>query len=280
MIDEQTPPRPELQHSPLSETLKARLANLRHSPVVLVLWICLTVLGVIAQPYDSYGILPVWARVLYWGGIVGIGIVAADLVDCLARRLTPDGHRIKIAVKAVGLATLFLSPVFIAWNELFVLMFPDMDDSPLLITFRVFATSIPVFALIEALRPNEVRGSEVAPYEEPAPEPCPEALRPRLSVRLQCPDAKILRLSANNHLIDVISERGIEQIRMRFADAVLEMEPVPGCCVHRSHWVALDAIEGLKRYKDKLFVRLSNGDEIPVSRTYRPELEAARPDLF
>lgn len=280
MSDELIPPKANLPHDPLPQTLIARLAHLRRSPVALVLWACLTVLGVVAQPYDSYGLLPVWARVLYWGGVAGAGIVAADLVDCIARRLTPDGHRVKIAAKAVILATVLLSPVFIAWNELFVLMFPDMDDDPLLITFRVFATSIPVFALIEALRPNEARSSEAFPHETSAPEPCPEALRPRLAVRLQYPDARILRLSANNHLIDVISDQGTEQIRMRFADAVLEMEPVTGCCVHRSHWVALDAIEGLKRHKDKLFVRLKNGDEIPVSRTYRPELEAARPDLF
>ncbi|MDA7428431.1 LytTR family transcriptional regulator DNA-binding domain-containing protein [Primorskyibacter aestuariivivens] len=250
------------------------------SPIALVIWICLSVLGVVSQPYDSYGILPIWARFLYWGGIVAGGIILADMVDCIARRLTPDGHMFKTAAKAVGLVTVIYSPVLIAWNELFVLGFPDMDDSPFLIAFRVFATSIPVFALLETLRPTVANGSVVAAYVEPAPEPCPDALRPRLASRLQCPEARILRLSANNHLIDVISAQGSEQIRMRFADAVREMEPVPGCCVHRSHWVNLDAIDGLTRRKEKLFVLLSNGDEIPVSRTYRPELEAARPDLF
>lgn len=264
----------------LAQVLRDRGRTLLKSPIVVVLWISLTLIGVIAQPYDSYGILPLWAGLLYWGGISGGAIVAVDLLDFVARRRTPSGDRILIALKAIALTTAILSPIFIMWNELFVLGFPDMDDSPWVIAFRVLATSVPVFAVLEAIRPHVASEARVSGYAPAEAEPCPETMRPRLVARLQNPEARILRLSANNHLIDVISDQGQEQIRLRFADAVLEMEPVEGCCVHRSHWVARAAIQGLLRRKGKLFVLLRNGDEIPVSRTYRPELEAARPDLF
>ncbi|MEZ5714276.1 MAG: LytTR family DNA-binding domain-containing protein [Paracoccaceae bacterium] len=65
-------------------------------------------------------------------------------------------------------------------------------------------------------------------------------------------------------------------IRLRFSDAIAEMEPMQGYCTHRSHWVSHAAISGVEREPGKLFLRLVNGDRVPVSRKYRPELEKAR----
>ena len=62
-------------------------------------------------------------------------------------------------------------------------------------------------------------------------------------------------------------------IRSRFYDAVAEMEPVQGHFTHRSHWVVDRAISGVERQGGKTALRLSNGDLVPVSRTYKPMLE-------
>jgi DNA-binding LytR/AlgR family response regulator len=72
-----------------------------------------------------------------------------------------------------------------------------------------------------------------------------------------------------------VTDRGTETLRLRLSDAIDEMEPVEGLCTHRSHWVALAAITASERRQGKLFVRLSNGERVPVTRTYAPKLEAA-----
>ena len=64
-------------------------------------------------------------------------------------------------------------------------------------------------------------------------------------------------------------------IRLRFGDAIEEMDPVDGFCTHRSHWVARQAVSGAERERGKIFLRLENGDRVPVSRTYMPDLEEA-----
>ena len=71
-----------------------------------------------------------------------------------------------------------------------------------------------------------------------------------------------------------MTDRGTEKLRLRLSDAIDEMEPVEGLCTHRSHWVTRAAIAGHVRESGKLFVTLENGDRVPVSRTYRPQLEA------
>ncbi len=88
-------------------------------------------------------------------------------------------------------------------------------------------------------------------------------------------DGQIYRLTSRDHLVDVVTSEGVFTIRSRFTDAIAEMEPEPGFCAHRSHWVATGAIAGVEKQGSKTHLRLHNGDLVPVSRKYAPELEAA-----
>lgn len=99
---------------------------------------------------------------------------------------------------------------------------------------------------------------------------------PRLARRL--PDGfsgRILRLTVEDHFVDVVTDVENYRIRMRFSDAVDEMEPCIGFCTHRSHWVALDAVEGVHREAGKVLLKMTNGDLVPISRKYRPNVEEA-----
>lgn len=87
--------------------------------------------------------------------------------------------------------------------------------------------------------------------------------------------SRILRLSAADHVVRVVTDKGETELRMRFSDAVNEMDGVEGYCTHRSHWVAVEAISGTRREAGRWVVELCNGDEVPVSRKYQPDLEAA-----
>ncbi|MEM6727570.1 MAG: LytTR family DNA-binding domain-containing protein, partial [Pseudomonadota bacterium] len=83
------------------------------------------------------------------------------------------------------------------------------------------------------------------------------------------------RIAARDHFVEVVTEQGSHRIRMRMADAVAEMEGADGMLVHRSHWVARCAIEGVKRAGAKHYVISADAELIPVSKSNLPKLEEA-----
>jgi DNA-binding LytR/AlgR family response regulator len=53
---------------------------------------------------------------------------------------------------------------------------------------------------------------------------------------------------------------------------VAELDGVEGAQVHRSWWVARDAITDAKRGDGRALLTLKDGAQVPVSRTYAGEL--------
>jgi hypothetical protein len=98
--------------------------------------------------------------------------------------------------------------------------------------------------------------------------------RPRLLDRLPTEKrGRIVRLSMQDHYVEVHTDRGSALILMRMSDAIAEIEGVDGLRIHRSHWVARDAVEAVERREGRLVLRLRGGVELPVSRSY---VEAVR----
>jgi len=62
---------------------------------------------------------------------------------------------------------------------------------------------------------------------------------------------------------------------MRLADAMRETGAIPGLQIHRSHWVARDAVVRTHRADGKLLLELSNGMRLPVSRGFLPQVREA-----
>jgi len=62
---------------------------------------------------------------------------------------------------------------------------------------------------------------------------------------------------------------------MRLADAVDELEGLDGAQVHRSWWVARDAVRDVRRGDGRAVLSLPDGLEVPVSRTYGRVLREA-----
>ena len=62
---------------------------------------------------------------------------------------------------------------------------------------------------------------------------------------------------------------------MRFADAIRETDGVNGLQIHRSHWVALDAVAGTHRHNGRLFLAMQDGTRLPVSRSRAEEVRGA-----
>jgi DNA-binding LytR/AlgR family response regulator len=78
----------------------------------------------------------------------------------------------------------------------------------------------------------------------------------------------VIALQAQDHYLRVTTRSGSTLVLYRFSDALREMEQTEGIRVHRSHWVARSALQRLVARNGRHFLLLSNGERIPVSRTY------------
>jgi len=78
----------------------------------------------------------------------------------------------------------------------------------------------------------------------------------------------LIRLTIRDHYTEVVTTRGRELILLRFGDALTELGNTEGIRLHRSHWIATDHVDRLKRDNGKLFVITRDGVEVPVSRSY------------
>lgn len=86
----------------------------------------------------------------------------------------------------------------------------------------------------------------------------------------------MLALSSEDHYVRAHSETSTTLILIRLRDAIAELDPaVDGMQVHRSWWVAREAVTGQKRSDRTLRLVLHNGMEVPVSRERIADLKAS-----
>jgi hypothetical protein len=105
----------------------------------------------------------------------------------------------------------------------------------------------------------------------PASPPAIPFLR-RVPARLgQC----LLALEMEDHYLRIHTALGSDLVLCRLGDALAELEGCDGLQVHRSFWVARRAIAGHQRRNGRVTLTLTNGLEVPVSRTYLPAVRDA-----
>ncbi|HWJ94374.1 MAG TPA: LytTR family DNA-binding domain-containing protein, partial [Telluria sp.] len=85
---------------------------------------------------------------------------------------------------------------------------------------------------------------------------------------------QLLALGAEDHYLRVMTAQGSDLILMRMADAIRELGDGTGLQVHRSWWVALDAVTEIRRDGGRTALVLANGQEVPVSRTFLAAVRA------
>lgn len=84
----------------------------------------------------------------------------------------------------------------------------------------------------------------------------------------------IICIQAQDHYIEANTTNGSELILARLADAVEQLAQAPavdGIQTHRSWWVARSHVEKLDWQNGRLYLVLSNGQQVPVSRSRTAE---------
>lgn len=252
------------------QTLRAALR-----PVPLLVWALGTLLAVLTGPFGTFDKMGLGLRVLYWVPVTGSGMVFGYLGWALARLLLRPGPNWLADGLTAVLAAAMLSPAIWLLRGMLDPVWTHSDLRIAQIMLNSFGVYIAVLILCQLVgrSPAQPRAARTAESRKPPEAPPQPRLARRLSDEVR---GEILRLSGRDHHVEVITRNGCETLRLRLSDAIEEMEPVKGICTHRSHWVALAAVATVERESGgKLFLRLTNGERVPVSRTYRPRVEAA-----
>lgn len=231
-------------------------------PMTLIIWGVCTLMVAVAGPFGTFDVM-IWPmRLLYWSLVSGLGLFLVPGASAAALVLTGDERPLWHTLLTAVLAAVVLAPVIRLLREV---TDPGRAAADMRLASIGFNTFVIVGGVLILCR--VIAGGVMGPA-------APEA---RLLRRLpETSRGRILRLSAKDHFVQVVTDAGRETLRLRLSDAIAEAEPEAGLCIHRSHWVAGAAIAGVEQdARKKVFVVLVNGDRVPVSRKYLAALQDA-----
>jgi len=250
-----------LQHT-LRE-LRRQFGNWRLAAVLVLVGI---VLG-IAGPFGTFAMISPAFLIAYWVVVVLLsyvtGAAVSEFADAAWGQGRPRWQRVLIMLLPAGAATSIV--VSLLNTAIFGAIYVDLN-SVLAVTGQCYlVTASIVMASLLFERPVTA-----------AVEAGPGTGTPRILERVPLPQrGKLLALVVDDHYVDVVTDRGTTLVLMRLADAIAESTAIRGLQIHRSHWVALDAVARTHRTAGKVELELSNGMRLPVSRGYLPAAREA-----
>jgi len=244
----------------------------------IAIWSLISFLAAYAGPFGTFS-HAFGHRLVYWSLVVVVSALMANAFARLSRRLVGRGRPVLADLVLVALMALFFTPVLLGLTRFVLSEQPASLSEALRFGQFVAIVSLGVTSSRRVLSTLFSGGGRLVPDDtigEATARPKGAPPQPRLMRRLPEEfDGPILRLSSKDHFVDVVGSDDRHRLRMRLSDAVDEMDPVEGYCTHRSHWVAREAVAAAERDGARLLLRLTNGDTVPVSRTYREDLERA-----
>lgn len=232
------------------------------------------ILGLVG-PFETTKALPLIPRLAYWLFVAAVGFslgstVSTFVAEGLRRRIGP-WPAIVIAGALAGVAN-FSALLLINWL-VFRLGF---DDRGYLISLAINVVIISVViagAYVSIRRHSAVQAPPSADGSDvPAAQPAPPRILERLPIDKRGP---LISLSVQDHYTEVVTAQGRELVLLRLSDAMAEVGDTPGLQVHRSHWVATNAITSVRREGARAILTMAGGHEIPVSRSYIPTIREA-----
>ena len=259
-----------------------RLQHLAATPRVWGALVGVAVLLGAAGPFGTYESMAFLPRLAYWMGVACATFAAGYLTALLALALLPASMPRLARLALSGLAaSLPVTLIVVGLNRA---LFGHFDSAGgVLVLYADCAVVTTVMVYLFTLLDPPARAEETAvaaapgqatdtpaggpPATPTASEPAASVLPPiveRLAPRLR---GRLISLTVNDHYVEVRTDQGTGLVLMRLADAIRETTGVAGLQIHRSHWVALDAVQGAVRRDGKLLLKMPGGALLPVSRS-------------
>jgi DNA-binding LytR/AlgR family response regulator len=212
--------------------------------------------------------LPV--RLGYWLGLMLVGWLWGGVVSRLVFGSRPGAGNInrlwlRVAVSSVALAVPYSVVVGVTTHFVLHSNFDSLFDMADLLVSVLVVTAVMVTVNVLVARQG---GGLTQASSEP-----PKFLE-RLPLKLR--GAEIWAVEAEDHYLRLHTSKGQDLILMRLSDAIPELQGIEGAQVHRSWWVAREAITEAVRGDGRATLTLKDGAEVPVSRTYARLLRERR----
>jgi hypothetical protein len=230
---------------------------------------------------------------VYWAGLFVPKWFALDLatriVHQLTRRWTPPVWLCALCGGALG--SIAYKPIAVFYMEQFTAAFgpylpegfafigiepvypTSMTDVGTLLAQNGVSISFWIFGVVAFVRLWQTPRYLVVATPTPAAPTLAEAevsQSTRIPIFMQrtrgLAQAKLLALQAEDHYVRVITDRGDDLVLYRFSDALEELRAHPGFRVHRSYWVAREAVQAVQTENKNHVAILSNGLRVPISR--------------
>jgi DNA-binding LytR/AlgR family response regulator len=234
-------------------------------PFVLAALAGVTVILALSGPFRTLDLMAPLPRLGYWAAVVfgtyAIGTAVVAYLFCW----TPFSRLPPTARVATG------SPLLGAAVTLALLGLDAGLGLAPVVDWRAIAEQLAIATAISAvvLTLREIAQRPAIPA---TPAPRPATILDRLPLDRR---GALLALSAEDHYVRVATRSGDTLVLLRLSDAMRETGDLPGLQVHRSHWVARNAVRAVRRSGDGAILTLVTGREVPVSRRFMPALRQA-----
>ncbi|PWK59402.1 LytTr DNA-binding domain-containing protein [Roseicyclus mahoneyensis] len=236
-------------------------------------WALLSCLLAFAAPYGEAMSLDFFGRLGYWASINAMAIMMAVFVRNLVLRWFPS-ESLAVLIAIAILQALTLGPsIWLVNNYAF-----GFDISgPVWLAELVMVVLLA--ALCVALIRYEVGRVRAFAAAEQGSVLLPEIDQNHRPGFLDQPDpplaGEVLLVSAADHYLDVVTTQAQGRVLLRFRDALIDLETVPGFRIHRSHWVAASELTLVRQEGRRHVAELRSGKSLPVSDAYVEGLRLA-----
>lgn len=234
----------------------------------VAIWILSGSVTTAAGPFGTFDGMALDVRAAFWFGIILVSMVIGHGIATATRLIWPGEGEAMQVMRNATLLTLFFAPLLVLITETLTRERGGTGMHPVLMALVVFLVPWAVFGLRHMILATRGGQDAFAGAADGA------AGAPRLFRRLEGAPTVLRRISVRDHYVDVWTDAGTDTLLMRFSDAVDEADGVPGVRIHRSHWVAVDAVNGVEKVGQREFVVLKCGLRLPVSRSYQGAVAA------
>jgi hypothetical protein len=225
------------------------------SPIKLAIYCAAALIVTIISPFGTDSFLSLSGRIAYWGGLIFTICILADVIGYAMRQLLRDRSTFLAPLVSGLVSGLSVAILIFLLNRM---IWGTIQGPP---NFLELAIIVMPIILVVSMTVHFILKNMPEGKEEEANTPFLDRLPHHLGTEL-------LYLTMQDHYVDVTTSKGKEMILMRFSDAMKKLHSYDGLQIHRSHWIARDAVTGHRRQDGKLFLQFNDGTELPVSRSY------------
>lgn len=251
---------------PLQLALREWRMHMRKPQTLVALIATGCVLGV-AGPFETGEVMRFLPRCLYWCVTVIACYSFGFLVDASFR------HRFGKVLSWVTLAVSGLLTGICVTSFVLTLNYVSFGHFPVGTDLIGFTITVMAISMIVTVATSYVsRRTELTQSETGKNEDGDAPIMDRLPFDKR---GDLVALSVEDHYVRVQTHKGEELILLRLSDAMREVGSTIGEQVHRSHWVAFDQVQNVTRDGTRVFLEVSTGARIPVSRSNMTKLKEA-----